>query len=302
MRHRFKGEDFDSILFNRIKKEKMLSREEEFELLKETKSEDKLVADKAKEQLLVSHLRLAMKEAIAYCRSQNLLITPADLFQEASMGIMNAIEKFDPEAHEVRLATYSRWWIRYNLQNYVYSNRFPVSMASSYNNKLVVAKYLGIKAKLEKENPELSKDDIAKYIADSTGANFEIVKCIQNLMENTAIELDKTISYHTSESDSSDRTFNLVDDSLLADELVEMEIDGTKLKNLISVAMEKLDDRESLIIKKRILTDDPITLQALAEVFNVSRERVRQLEVKALGKLRKQFVANTEIRSLVHPN
>lgn len=259
--------------FEKIKKFPVLSDEEEQNLLIEFKQKGNL---QAAQKLITSHLRLAAKIAMTY-RSYGLPL--ADLVSEANIGLMQAVKKFDLNK-KVRLSTYAIWWIRAAINDFILRSWSLVKIGTVAAQKRLFYNLNRIKARLG--------------IYDNTGLTPENVKSIAKELvvdEKDVIEMNQRLHADTSlnvevGSDQPQEKLNLLVDGRQNVELrLECKQENAYKQRVLQQCLNKLDDRERYIVKSRMLTEEPITLEALGAEFGISRERVRQIEKKAFEKL-----------------
>ncbi|MBR3675810.1 MAG: RNA polymerase sigma factor RpoH [Alphaproteobacteria bacterium] len=252
----------------------VLSLEEETALVREFKEKGDL---QAAQKLITSHLRLAVKIALTYRRYG---LPTADLISEANIGLMQAVKKFD-NTKNVRLSTYAMLWIKAALNDFVLRSWSLVKIGTVAAQKKLFYNLGRIKAKLGiYDNKELEPTVVKKI------ANELVVD------EKEVVEMNRRISGDASLNVSvnrDDETVEAID--LLADKTQNIEYnfarrEEAELKRKILLqALSKLNDREQYIVKNRMLTDSPQTLDEIGEKFQISRERVRQIEKRAFEKL-----------------
>ena len=237
----------------------------------------------ALEKLVGSHLRLVIKIARGFA-GYGLPLT--DLVAEGNVGLMQAAQKFDPE-RGFRFATYATWWIRAAIQEYILHSWSLVKMGTTAAQKKLFFNLRRLKSRMEElEQGDLSPAAVAFIAAELDVPEGEVVEMNRRLASSDS-SLDATMS--------SDGETNWLE--LLADDRPNQEItiaDANELalrRRLVGQALERLDDRERLILFERRLKDEPSTLEALSQQFSVSRERVRQIEVRAFEKLQKAVLS-----------
>ena len=245
----------------------------------------------AAHRLVTSHLRLVAKIAMGY-RGYGLPI--AEVISEGNVGLMQAVKRFEPEKG-FRLATYAMWWIKASIQEYILRSWSLVKMGTTANQKKLFFNLRKAKSKISAlEEGDLRPDQV-KIIAKRLGVT-----------ENDVVEMNRRLGGDVSlnapireEGDSGEWQDWLVDDTTTSQEtrLVENQELGNRRKALTQ-ALSVLNERERRIFEARRLEDDPITLEELASEFGVSRERVRQIEVRAFEKVQKAVKNRlTEIES-----
>jgi RNA polymerase sigma-32 factor len=233
----------------------------------------------AAHQLVTSHLRLVAKIAMGY-RGYGLPIS--EVISEGNVGLMQAVKRFEPEKG-FRLATYAMWWIKASIQEYILRSWSLVKMGTTANQKKLFFNLRKAKSKISAfEEGDLRPDQV-KLIAKRLGVT-----------ETDVVDMNRRLGGDVSlnapireEGDSGEWQDWLVDNSDSQESrLVESEELGNRRKAL-GLALDVLNDRERRIFEARRLADDPITLEDLASEFGVSRERVRQIEVRAFEKVQK---------------
>ncbi|MGA7972588.1 MAG: RNA polymerase sigma factor RpoH [Pseudolabrys sp.] len=233
----------------------------------------------AAHQLVTSHLRLVAKIAMGY-RGYGLPI--AEVISEGNVGLMQAVKRFEPEKG-FRLATYAMWWIKAAIQEYILRSWSLVKMGTTANQKKLFFNLRKAKSKISAlEEGDLHPDQV-KLIAKRLGVTEQDVVDMNRRLGGDA-SLNAPIR---EEGDSGEWMDWLVDDSPSQERLLaESEEKDNRHEALIG-ALDVLNERERRIFEARRLADDPITLEDLASEFGVSRERVRQIEVRAFEKVQK---------------
>src|SRR5467141_1811498 len=271
-----------------IRRFPMLEREEEYMLAKRWREHgDRDAAHK----LVTSHLRLVTKIARDY-RGYGLPISEA--ISEGNVGLMQAVERFEPEKG-FRLATYAVWWIKAAIQEYILRSWSLVKMGTTVNQKKVFFNLRKAKSKISAlEEGDLRPDQV-KLIAKRLGVTEQDVIDMNRRLGGDA-SLNAPIR---EDGDSGEWMDWLVDDSVSQESrLAESEQSENRHKAL-GQALGVLNDRERRIFEARRLADEPITLEELADEFGVSRERVRQIEVRAFEKVQK--AVKSRISSMENP-
>jgi RNA polymerase sigma-32 factor len=233
----------------------------------------------AAHQLVTSHLRLVAKIAMGY-RGYGLPIS--EVISEGNVGLMQAVKRFEPEKG-FRLATYAMWWIKASIQEYILRSWSLVKMGTTANQKKLFFNLRKAKSKISAFEEGDMRPDQVKLIAKRLGVT-----------ETDVVDMNRRLGGDVSlnapireEGDSGEWQDWLVDNSDSQESrLVESEELGNRRKAL-GLALDVLNDRERRIFEARRLADDPITLEDLAGEFGVSRERVRQIEVRAFEKVQK---------------
>ena len=266
-----------SFYLQEIKKFPILSKEEEYMLAKRYQDNDDT---EAAHKLVTSHLRLVAKIAMGY-RGYGLPIT--DLISEGNVGIMQAVKKFDPDKG-FRLATYAMWWIRAQIQEYVLRSWSLVKIGTTAAQKKLFFNLKKIKNQLKSINENnLSPENVREIASRLDVKEAEVIE-----MDNRMYAKDHSLNNKVNQDIGSEWQDMLVDENETQDITIENKDEYNFRKNLVFKAMNVLNSREKEIIKLRRLSDNPKKLEELSQKFNISRERVRQIEEKALEKLQKE--------------
>ncbi len=257
-----------------IKKFPVLSEEQEQKLVTDFQEKGDMTAAQI---LVTSHLRLAAKIAFAY-RHYGLPL--ADIISEANIGLMQAVKKFDL-SKKVRLATYAMWWIKAAINDYILRSWSLVKIGTRAAQKKLFYNLSRIKARLGLyENKELEPETV-KTIAKELVVSEDEVKEM-----NCRLSGDKSLNVSVSDEDEDEQIDFLVDKSQNIEENLARRQEASYKAKILQSCLEKLSEREQYIIKNRMLTDSPVTLEELGAKFNVSRERIRQIEKSAFDKLK----------------
>jgi RNA polymerase sigma-32 factor len=259
-----------------IRKFPMLAPDEEYMLAK--RWQERQDSDAA-EQLVTSHLRLVARIAMGY-RGYGLPI--GEVISEGNVGLMQAVKRFDPEKG-FRLATYAMWWIRASIQEYILRSWSLVKMGTTAAQKKLFFNLRRAKSQLQALDDGDLRPDQVKAIATKLGVPEDDVISMNRRLGGDA-SLNAPIR---AESESGEWQDWLVDDTpTQEDRLVEDE-ELQRRRSYLSSAMSVLNDRERRVFEQRRLVEDPATLEELSEEFGVSRERIRQIEVRAFEKVQK---------------
>jgi RNA polymerase sigma-32 factor len=259
-----------------IRKFPMLAPDEEFMLAKRWQEHQD---SDAAEKLVTSHLRLVARIAMGY-RGYGLPI--GEVISEGNVGLMQAVKRFDPDKG-FRLATYAMWWIRASIQEYILRSWSLVKMGTTAAQKKLFFNLRRAKSQLQALDDGDLKPEHVKTIATKLGVPEEDVVNMNRRLGGDA-SLNAPIR---AESESGEWQDWLIDDTpTQEDRLVEDE-ELRRRKSYLSSAMSVLNDRERRVFEARRLTEDPATLEQLSEEFGVSRERIRQIEVRAFEKVQK---------------
>ena len=264
-----------------IRKFPLLEPQQEYMLAKRFREHDD---SKAAHKLVTSHLRLVAKIAMGY-RGYGLPI--GEVVSEGNVGLMQAVKKFEPD-RGFRLATYAMWWIKASIQEYVLRSWSLVKMGTTANQKKLFFNLRKAKSQIQALGEGDLRPDQVAVIATKLGVH-----------EREVVEMNRRLSGDSSlnaplreDGDSGDWQDFLVDGGDTADVIVADSEERDNRATALSGALSTLNPRERRIIEARRLMDDPITLEDLAKEFNVSRERVRQIEVRAFEKLQDCVVRN----------
>ena len=271
------GSDGLSRYMQEIRRFPMLEPDEEFMLAKRYAEHD----DRgAAHRLVTSHLRLVAKIAMGY-RGYGLPI--GEVISEGNVGLMQAVKKFDPDKG-FRLATYAMWWIRASIQEYVLRSWSLVKMGTTANQKRLFFNLRKAKNKIQAiGDGDLHPDDV-KQIATQLGVHeAEVVSMNRRLGGDSSLNAP----IKASEGESGQWQEWLVDESDNAEEILVREDELDNRREMLHEALEVLTDREKRIFLARRLEEKPITLEDLSGEFDISRERVRQIEVRAFEKVQK---------------
>ena len=263
-----------------IKKFPILSPEEEYMLAKRwTEHQDTEAAAK----LVNSHLRLVAKIAMGY-RGYGLPVS--ELISEGNIGLMQGVKKFEPE-RGFRLATYAMWWIRASIQEFILRSWSLVKMGTTAAQKKLFFNLRRMKNQIEAfEDGDLKPEDVT-HIATKLGVTEDEVISMNRRMSMGG---DTSLNVPLREEGEGQWQDWLVDTDPLQDERVA-EAEETQVRHeLLVQAMEALNDREKHILTERRLSENPKTLEELSQVYYVSRERIRQIEVRAFEKLQKALM------------
>jgi RNA polymerase sigma-32 factor len=259
-----------------IKRFPILRADEEYMLAKRWQEHQD---PKAAEKLVASHLRLVAKIASGY-RGYGLPVV--DLIAEGNVGLMQALRKFDPEKG-FRFSTYAMWWIRANIQEYILHSWSLVKIGTTAAQKKLFFNLRRLKSEMQTlDEPIISTQTIKEIARELNVTEQEVIEMSKRLSGG-----DKSLNAPLKESGLDEWQDWLVDDESSHDVKI-MERDETKKKNvLLETALKSLSERDYYIIKARRLTDPPITLESLSITLGISRERVRQIEIRAFDKLQK---------------
>lgn len=261
---------------DKIKKFPVLSEKEEYDLVVDFKKNGNL---EAAHKLVTSHLRLAAKIAMNYRRYGLPL---ADIISEANIGLMQAIKKFDLEKN-VRLSTYAIWWIKANINDFVLRSWSLVKIGTVAAQKKLFYNLNKIKARLGiYENKELEPEIVKKIANELVVEEKDVIEMNQRLGGDTSLNV--TLG-NDSDDDNREKIDMLVDKTQNIEASLASRQEAKLRTRIINKCLSQLNDREQYIIRKRMLTDTPLTLEEIGNHFEISRERVRQIEKRAFDKL-----------------
>ena len=254
----------------------MLSQDQEYQLAKSWREDEDV---DAAHTLVTSHLRLVAKIAMGY-RGYGLPV--AELISEGNVGMMQAVRRFDPEKG-FRLATYAMWWIRASIQEYILHSWSMVKIGTTAAQKKLFFNLRKLKGQMSAiDDGDLSPEQVKK-IADTL-----------NVPENDVVQMNRRLAAPDNSLNAPLRQDGdgewqdwLVDESESQEEILAENEELSKRRTLLQNAMESLNEREQHILSERRLKEAPTTLENLSREYGISRERVRQIEVRAFEKLQK---------------
>ena len=250
---------------------------------------------RAAHQLVTSHLRLAAKIAMGY---RGYGLPQAEVISEANVGLMQAVKRFDPE-RGFRLATYAMWWIRASIQEYILRSWSLVKLGTTSAQKKLFFNLRKAKAKVGAlEEGDLRPENVARIAIDLNVSESEVVDMNRRLSGSDA-SLNATVG---SDGDSSTQWQDWLEDedSDQAQHYAEKDELDTR-RELLTQAMSVLNDRERDVLMERRLAEDPVTLEDLSTRYGVSRERIRQIEVRAFEKLQEKMRQLAKGKGMVVP-
>ncbi|WP_018265902.1 MULTISPECIES: RNA polymerase factor sigma-32 [Methylosinus] len=262
-----------------------LEREEEKRLAvawKDHKDTDAL------DKLASAHMRLVIALAV---RFRHYGLPVADLVQEGHVGLLEAAARFAPE-RDVRFSTYATWWIRASIQDYVLRNWSIVRGGTSSSQKALFFNLRRLRAKLA-HAPQSEAGDAFQAIAGAIGVSRADVELMNSRLAGSDVSLNSQLVEDDS-STSAERMDFLVDDRPLPDEVVEDRVDSDRRARWLADALKLLSERELRIVQERRLSESLVTLESLGDRLGISKERVRQIENRALCKLRKALTKAQE--------
>ncbi len=267
-----------------IRRFPMLQPQEEYMLAKRYSEH----ADpEAAHKLVTSHLRLVAKIAMGY-RGYGLPI--GEVISEGNVGLMQAVKRFEPE-RGFRLATYAMWWIKASIQEYVLRSWSLVKMGTTANQKRLFFNLRKAKNKIQALDDGDLRPEQVKEIATRLRVSEEEVVSMNRRMSGDA-SLNAPI--RASEGESGEWQDWLVDDSASQEQVLIDEDELNSRRSMLENAMSQLNDRERRIFEARRLSEEPVTLEDLSTEFGISRERVRQIEVRAFEKVQEAVMASAQ--------
>ena len=240
-------------------------------------------------RLITAYMRLAISMAAKFKRYGAPM---NDLVREAGLGLMKAADKFDPD-RGVRFSTYAVWWIKASVQDYVMRNWSMVRTGSTSSQKSLFFNMRRVQAQLEREAQQtgenLDKHQLNQLIATEVGVPLNDVEMMDGRLSGSDFSLNAT---QASDEEGREWIETLEDENARADLAVEEDYDQQRLADWLGVAMDALNEREQFIVRERKLIESPRTLESLGAELGLSKERVRQLEAAAFGKMRKYLEKN----------
>jgi len=276
-----------------IRKFPLLEPEEEYMLAKAWVDHED---PEAAHRLVTSHLRLAAKIAMGY---RGYGLPQAEVISEANVGLMQAVKRFDPEKG-FRLATYAMWWIRASIQEYILRSWSLVKMGTTSAQKKLFFNLRKAKAKLGAlEEGDLRPENVAQIAKDLNVTEREVIDMNRRLAGSDA-SLNATVGSGEGESTAQWQDWLEDENADQAGNFAEQDELTTRREMLIA-AMDALNDREKDILMERRLRDDPMTLEDLSARYNVSRERIRQIEVRAFEKLQERMRVLAQEKGMTIP-
>jgi RNA polymerase sigma-32 factor len=246
--------------------------------------------ERALHRLITAYMRLAISMAGKFRRYGAPM---NDLIQEASLGLMKAADKFDPD-RGVRFSTYAVWWIKASIQDYVMRNWSMVRTGSTSSQKSLFFNMRRVQARIEREartqGLSLARHEMRRMIAKEVGVPLADVEMMEGRLAGSDFSLNAAQS---SEEGGREWIDALEDDGPQAAERVEASHDAETLRQWLMTALSALNERERFIVRERKLRDEPRTLESLGDELGLSKERVRQLEAVAFGKMRRSLEAQS---------
>ena len=267
--------DYDKKFLNFSMRQALLSKEDEINFIKDWQLSKN---QKSLNKIVSAHLRLVISIANKF-RNYGLPIN--ELVQEGNVGLMQAVDKFDLD-RDVRFSTYSSWWIKAAMQTFILKNWSIVRIGTTAAQKSLFFKLKTIMSKIEKDNNSSFNDYHQQKLAEDIGVKFKDIEDMKGRLSGSDQSLNATFS-ENSELEIQDL---LVDQRASPEQNAILTKDTKTISNLIDEALNKLPEREKKIIGARQLSENTVTLQELGKDLGISKERVRQLENRALNKLK----------------
>ena len=236
-------------------------------------------------RLVTAYMRLAIAMASRFRRYGAPM---NDLIQEASLGLMKAAEKFDPD-RGVRFSTYAVWWIKAGIQDHVMRNWSLVRTGSTSGQKALFFNLRRVQAKLEREARERGEVLDGAQLREKVASDIGVTLAEVAMMEGRLAGMDASLNATQSDEEGREWIETLPDEAAQAEEQVEAAHDRERLRGWLAQAMAGLNPRERHIVIERRLRDEPRTLESLGAELGLSKERIRQLEAAAYGKLRRSL-------------
>lgn len=238
--------------------------------------------ERALHELTTAYMRLVISMATKF---RHYGLPPADLVQEGNVGLMQAAARFEP-AREVRFSTYAAWWIRSSIQDYVLRNWSIVRTGTTAAQKSLFFNLRRLRAKIDDTGDAIMTAENKKWVSEHLGVPERDVETMASRLSAS----DRSLNAPLATDGDAQWQDLLPDEGATPDQMVMETRDNAKRKQWIAEALQVLNDRESLIIGERRLSEDTVTLEALGKRLGISKERVRQIEHQALNKLRKTLV------------
>jgi RNA polymerase sigma-32 factor len=239
----------------------------------------------ALDRLASAHMRLVV--AIA-ARFRNFGLPMGDLIQEGHVGLLEAAARFEPD-REVRFSTYATWWIRASIQDYILRNWSIVRGGTSSSQKSLFFNLRRLRARLAQSSDQRPRRAVFAEIAEALGVSVGDVEVMDSRLSAPDTSLNAPL-HETDTDNASNRQDFLVDGAPLPDETVGDEVDRERRTIWLRSALTVLNERELRIVRERRLRDEGATLEELGESLGISKERVRQIENRALEKLREALL------------
>jgi RNA polymerase sigma-32 factor len=265
----------------------LLSRERELELAYKWRDEEDEVA---LHELVLAYMRLVISTASKF---RNYGLPVADLVQEGTVGLMQAAERFEPE-REVRFSTYASWWVRSAMQDYILRNWSVVRTGTTAAQKALFFNFRRLRARIRDGGNGQLDDEGRNNIAKELSVNVSDVVAMEIRLSGS----DQSLNARISPNGEDEWQDFLADETPSPEEVVTLAHDNKTRSIWLAQALAELTDREQVIIKERRLRDDGRTLEELGRKLGISKERVRQIEHRALEKLKISLLKRTVVDDL----
>ena len=252
----------------------ILSREEEYDYAKQYRESGDIDASR---KLITANLRFVVKIATEY---KNYGLNLMDIIQEGNLGLMQAVTKFDP-TKRYRLISYGVWWIRAYIQNFIMKNWSLVKIGTTQSQRKLFYKIRSAKSLYN--SGDISQDEYYQRLSEDLKISIKEIKEMDIRMGGKDFSLDEEIKAGERQT----KIEFLESGNQNQEDIVLKQEEAEALNSALAEALEILNDREKYIIEKRILTEDQLTLEDIGNKFKISRERVRQIEKTAIGKIKK---------------
>lgn len=236
-------------------------------------------------EITIAHMRLVISMAAKF---RHFGLSTGDLIQEGHVGLLEAAARFEPD-RDIRFSTYATWWIRASMQDYVLRNWSIVRGGTSSTQKALFFNLRRLRARLSQGSETLTSLAIRKEISLALGVSEDDVALMDSRLSGGDTSLNAPLTGGETGS-TAERSDFLVADSPLPDEVVEELIDEERRSVWLQGALEVLNEREAMIISRRRLREEGATLEELGGALGISKERVRQIETRALEKLKHELV------------
>ncbi|MBO0346706.1 RNA polymerase factor sigma-32 [Roseibium limicola] len=264
-----------------------------------TREEEKALAlrwrddkdQEALDRLALAHMRLVISVA---SRFRNFGLPLGDLIQEGHVGLLEAAARFEPE-RDIRFSTYATWWIRASIQDFILRNWSIVRGGTSSNQKSLFFNLRRLRAKLSGKREHLPDSEVHRKIAEALGVKPHDVAVMNARLSGPDTSLNAPVV--SGDEGGSDRQDFLVSDAPLPDEVVARSIDDERRHNWLKSALKVLSERELEIVRQRRLSEEGATLETLGNRLGISKERVRQIESRAMEKLKVALLAKQADRA-----
>jgi RNA polymerase sigma-32 factor len=270
-----------SSLMKAAKAAPYLERKEEHDLAVRWKD---LHDQQALHKMTTAHMRLVIAMAAKF---RNYGLSMSDLIQEGHIGLLEAAARFEPE-RDIRFSTYATWWIRASIQDYILRNWSIVRGGTSSAQKALFFNLRRLRARLTNGNEQLTQASIYSEISNALGVSVKDVATMDHRLSGPDTSLNAPVA--SDDEGGAGKIDFLVDNQPLPDEAVETMVDTERRVAWLKQAMVVLNPREALILKRRRLEEDTTTLEELGTTLGISKERVRQIETRALEKLKASLV------------